>query len=224
MPRSWDIAARVRELDPVPLVEAFVEQSLESRRTRSASPVLQLKDVLSPTGTLEQVFLLALLSRSYPDLNSAIEPEWLHHECTDEVWRLKGAAKKGLQAGRAALVDRVRGDRTSLGGYGRILGYPLGHVQIEVQSSALDLGFGSEFITVRDLDREHLAVEHVAFHKRRPFELALLGVLRLSHPGSDLGSVLVRIPVAKKFLGVRLRGDNHVDRDLPAGTLDAFRR
>ena len=224
MPRKWDLVARVQELEPVALVESFVERSLESRRTRSASPVLQLKDVLSPPGTLEQVFLLALLSRSYPGMESAIEPEWLHHECTDEVWRLKGAARKGLPAGRAALVDRVRGDRTSLGGYGRILGYPLGHVQIEVESGALDLGFGSDFITVRDLDREYVAVEHVAFHKRRPFELALLGVLRRSHAGSDLGSLLVRIPGAKKFLGVRLRGDNHEDRDLPPGTLDAFRR
>lgn len=185
-----------------------------------ADPLLDLQDVLKSSGSLEDVFLLALLTRSFAKDGTALEPDWLY-DITEDEWRIRGAGRKGLEQGRAALHERVRSDRTSIGGSDYPIGFPLGHIQFET-AGTFDLYHGSTILTIRALTAGSVALEHLALAKGASLELSIIGVVRTSHAAEDLYPVLAGTAAGKRYLGCRLRPDDIVDHGLPAGMFDSL--
>lgn len=212
---AWDLLERVRRLDASEIGLAFLDRARAARKRFPEVPLLPVEHAFDRDGSLQDVFLLGLLTRAFSDEGAAYLPDWAH-DLTPDTWRAKGASRRHLEEGLVALLERIETDRTSLSRDERPLGFPLGHFQLESDHSVPLMS--SAFLTVRTLEDEFLVVEHAAYEYDRPPQRAILGVVARSDAGRDLLILLAETGVEKEYLGAVPRRATVVDQGLPAGT------
>jgi hypothetical protein len=208
-------------IGPETLVRRFLERSLELAERGDPDSVLYLDRVLDPRGDLDDLLLLALLTRSSVAGGGAVEPHWLS-ELDGTYWRFRGMKRKGIERGMRILSGCVTRDRTCVNGSRHPVGFPLGHVWLE-SSHYMDRFMGSRVLTVRGLTGGHLAVEHLETAMERPLQLEILGVVRASDPGRDLIALLERTATGRRFLERDFSIREIADGDLPPGAFTPLR-
>jgi hypothetical protein len=190
MSRRRDLEALIGSSlsDPEPLITNLLERSIEQGSGSSTEPVLTLEEVLEAGSPVEDLFMLALITRAFTNLARVVEPDWLQ-EIGEDYWRLRGVDRRTIRRGADLLIRMVRQNRTRLDDSPHPIGFPLGHVWFE-QSHLIDMFQGSSFLAVRSLTGEYHVVEHLETAMERPMRLEILGVIRAADAEYDFRDLL----------------------------------